>query len=464
MRENSTIRDSRTRRTILKGAGAGVIAGIAGCTSIGSDSDAPTEGSGGSETTSNGNSNSESTTVEFWFTNFDNNAVSEANRWYFNRMGNEYNIQIKPSALSYEDMRKSFVTGAKTGTPDLLNGSLSQTGEYAKAGLIEPLTDRAEEMEWFGDFADGALNACSYQGELYGLPMIGGGRVLFYRTDILEEYGGPPETLKDLIEIGSAISRDKDEMNGFLNTTNKGGVRAFQEFMSHMFQMGDGMFQLNGDSWEVVPDPDDIGQVFKKFYHDIYLGDGATPANPDARGSNWESVDIGYLRGQHAMGEGGNWWFGFADRAPDSDKAKEILQNTGAVKIPHASGAVDPRSTYLSATPTMMNTHSENKDAAWAALKEHASPTMIKKYGQNSEKFIGPPMITSLDSAYTRDDRQFINKSAETGKAISFVNWGKFRPALYTEMQNVIYDKKDPFQAAEDLYAASKEMVAEFRV
>jgi ABC-type glycerol-3-phosphate transport system substrate-binding protein len=295
--------------------------------------------------------------------------------------------------------------------------------------------------------------------------MIGGGRVLLYRTDVLDEYGfEPPETLKDLVEIGTEITKSEDGMYGFLNTTKQGQVRAFQEFMTHMFQMGDGVFALEDGEWSVTTTPDDIGKVFKWFYHDMYNGDGATPANPDARGSDWQAVDIGYLQGNHAMAEGGNWVWGFTDRAPDAEQAKEILENTGAAKIPNAPGAADPMSTWLGATPTMLSANSDAPEAAWTALREHASPTMIEKYGQTSSKFLGPPMITSLDSVYTREDRQFLNESVKTGKSISFVSWGKPREALYSEMQQVVYDRKDPFTAGEDLHAAFTEMTSEFKV
>jgi ABC-type glycerol-3-phosphate transport system substrate-binding protein len=403
--------------------------------------------------------------VEFWFTNFDTAALEEQNQWYFERMQQQHGIEIQPDSFSYEDSRKKFLTGAQTGTPDLINGSLSHTGEYAKAGLIEPLTDRAEEMPWFDEFADGAIEACTYRGELYGLPMIGGGRVLLYRTDVLEEHGfEPPETMEDLIDIGTEISNSDSDMYGFLNTTKKGEVRAFQEFMTHVFQMTDGMFALDGESWTVLPSADQLGEILDYNYKRLYLGDGATPANPDARGSDWRSVDIGYLQGNHAMAEGGNWVWGFTDRAPDAEQATEILENTGAAKIPSAPGASDPRATWLGATPTMMNTHATDIDAAWTALREHASPEMISRYGEDSTKFVSPPMISSVESDITREDRSFLNESVQTGKSISFVSWGKPREAMLTAIQQVIYDRQGPYEAGTELHEKLVSMTEEFRV
>jgi ABC-type glycerol-3-phosphate transport system substrate-binding protein len=462
MQEDGSDRSGVTRRRVMRVAGVGAGMAFAGCAG---DTDTGDGGSGDDSASSGGDgSGSAPSEVEFWFTNFDNDALDEQNQWYYDHMETEFNIDIVPSSPSYEDMRKSFVTGGETGTPDLLNGSLSQLGEYAKAGLVEPLTERAEQMEWYDDFAQGALNACKYNGDLYGLPMIGGGRVLFYRTDVLDEYGGPPETMEELIEIGASISNERDDMEGFLNTTKSGGVRAFQEFMTHVFQLSDSMFERDGDTWTVGTSAEDLGKVFDWFYARMYQSDGSTPASPDALGSSWEAVDVGYLNGNQAMVEGGNWIFGFLDRAQDSSRAAEILENTGAAKIPNVPGAKDPKATMLGTTPTMLNANSDVTESAWTALREHASPTMLEKYGEDSSKFVGPPMITTLESAYTREDRQFLNESVNTGKAISFVNWGQFRPALYDEMQQVAYGKKDPYDAGEDLYAKSQEMAGEFKV
>jgi ABC-type glycerol-3-phosphate transport system substrate-binding protein len=441
---------------VLAGVGSGVAAALAGCTGGGTDSS-----NGGASTTGS----VDSSTVEFWFTNFDNASLEEQNQWYFDRMQQQHGIDIKPDSFSYADSRKKFLTGAKTGTPDLLNGSLSHTGEYAKADLIEPLTDRVKQLDYYDEFADGALEACSYQGEIYGLPMIGGGRVLLYRTDVFESYGfEPPETMEELVEIGSEITKNEDGMTGFLNTTKKGEVRAFQEFMTHVFQMGEGLFSLDGDSWNVVLNGDELGEILDWFYARQYLGDGATPADPDARGSGWEAVDIGYLRGNHAMAEGGNWVWGFTERAPDADKAKEVLENTGAARIPAPPSASDPRSTWLGATPTMMSAYATDKEATWTALREHASPEMIRRYGEDSSKFISPPMIQSVDSAVTREDRSFLNESVKTGKSISFVSWGKPREAILSAIQQVVYDETDPYDAGTELRKRLSEMTQEFKM
>jgi ABC-type glycerol-3-phosphate transport system substrate-binding protein len=51
------------------------------------------------------------------------------------------------------------------------------------------------------DFSQGPLEACRYQGKLYGLPVFSATCIMYYRTDLFEQAGiaGPPKTWDELV-------------------------------------------------------------------------------------------------------------------------------------------------------------------------------------------------------------------------------------------------------------------------
>lgn len=77
--------------------------------------------------------------------------------------------------------------------------------EFAAAGWAAdleqffPIEDRA-------DFFRGAIQACTIRGKVYGVPFWTSGGLLYYRKDLLEQYGfQPPETWDELVTQASTI-------------------------------------------------------------------------------------------------------------------------------------------------------------------------------------------------------------------------------------------------------------------
>jgi len=437
-------------------AGGAAVAGFAGCTSSEDSSS-----SGEDATDASGSSGQSSTKITHWAGYFDD--PDFPTDWYTEKAVERLGIEIQTSAFSYESLKQKFLTGGGTGTPDLLNGTFSQVGGYATSGRLEPITDRAEELDYFDEYPDSLISALTHKGELWGLPIQANGRILYYRKDIFEELGvDPPSDAESLLEIGEMVTQEIDGMFGFHNTTKKGEVRAFQEFMSHIYQVSDSLFELNNGEWSVTPSADDLGTVFDYFYARPYLGDGPTAANPGDRGTDWSANDIGYIEGNYAMIEGGPWILGFASQASDPEDAQEVLNNTGAVSLPAPPDASNPQGTYIGINTNMMNADSNNKDAAWDAFSLFSSPELHRTAASDDPQFISPPVFDNIDSGITSDDRQALNTAIENGTALTYVNWGPVQQEIWNEAQRVIFGRKDPYQAGEDIHASFQEVATSF--
>jgi multiple sugar transport system substrate-binding protein len=82
----------------------------------------------------------------------------------------------------------------------------ANVAEFASAGWVLPLLDHYPEEYDFDDFLAARLAVAQFEGQPYFAPFMGGGDLMFYRADILEEAGlEPPTTLDEMIAVVEAL-------------------------------------------------------------------------------------------------------------------------------------------------------------------------------------------------------------------------------------------------------------------
>ena len=111
------------------------------------------------------------------------------------------NIKIDVTYMSSDDIKANTKIAASSGTlPDMwYNWSGVLAEFYAENGLCMDLTDYAAENGWEEKYLEGAIEQCSYNGQLIGLPQNLVSLDMYYRADIFEEYGiKVPTTLAEL--------------------------------------------------------------------------------------------------------------------------------------------------------------------------------------------------------------------------------------------------------------------------
>lgn len=446
-----------SRRSLVKGLGVGASVALAGCAGNGGSSDRQLGGDDGGSSTdqssesSSGGSGKEALFWQYAFPNDDSPPIWKDTFKENYNAGSEAPLKI--GRFSYEDLRQKFLTGARTGDPDAIEGVLSHLTEYVKAGHLEPLDDRAQELEYFDGFVDSALDAMRYQGKLYGLPYSGNGRALIYRKDVLDELGQePPETAQEFHEIGRLINKEVDGIQAYHNCTKDGSVRAFQEWMSHVYQHTDQLYVSEGDSWKVNVDADTLGQVFDNWYYQVWAADEPL-GNPDQLGTGWQVNDPGYLNGQFAFIECGTWLRGWTTgtNINDTEATTKLLdENTGVAHLPYGDGG--SKGTFLEVKPVMVNSHSEQKDAAWDIISTFASPDTMNAMGEDAPGRAMTPVHEGVESTITNENWKPFVDVFKTGRALAKIGWGPVREPFYRLMQEVSYGKTDPYKAGTQLH------------
>ena len=372
--------------------------------------------------------------------------------WLQKTYKSNYGASLKMTHFEYMGERKKFLTGARTGQPDAIEGLLSHLAQYAKADLIQDLTEEAKALPYFDSYDDSAINAVTYKGKIYGLPYTGNGRALVYRKDIFDKHNlEPPTTTEEFLKVGRTIKEKEEDIIPFHNCTKTGSVRAFQEWYSHMVQVADHVYKRDGDGWKVVPSAKDFGTVFDDYYYKVWASDNPI-ADPKQLGTGWQTNDPGYLNGKFAMIECGPWlrtWT-TGDNINNSSETKKLLdEKTAIANLPHPSGG--RQATYLEVKPMMANAYSKHKDLATDVVKLASSPTAIKEMKQING-FTATPVTSKVKSSIDNPNWKPFLEVFKSGVPLAKVNWGPVRESFYEYMQRVAYGKMDPHKAGQQLH------------
>ncbi len=414
-----------SKRDMLKATGVTAAASLAGCLGGGSDQ------------------------LTFWWVEGDSDTHQPVNDWLTETVESETDRELEITGYAYSDLRQNVLTGGNQGTPDVIEGVIEHPGDYVGADIIEPLTDRTDEVPHFDGFLESALDAFRFQDELWALPYTGNGRALVYNKDVLAEYGyedGPPSDIDEFMELAGTINEDHDDMNGFHLTTERGEVRVTQEFLSYVYQHTDGpLYEWDGDEWALQADSSTFEPILDDIYYRLFHGDQPT-ASTDYRSAGWETNDVGYTEGDHAMIHCGPW----IDVFRDTDQQEAMLdENTAVSLLPTHSDATD--ATYMEVKPLMLNAHSDDLESGMAVASALSSPEGLEQLAEVDAGAVATPVHEDVESTIDNEDYMTFTDAFENGVAPAPIAWGSIREAIYDAIDNVIFDEETPGEAADEL-------------
>ncbi len=96
--------------------------------------------------------------------------------------------------------------------PDVIIGPADWMGPFVVQKLIEPIDSYVSENEK-KEFIPNVLEGCVYQGKLYGLPESYKCVALIYNKELVKV---PPKNTRELIDMGLAITDEKESKYGFV--------------------------------------------------------------------------------------------------------------------------------------------------------------------------------------------------------------------------------------------------------
>ncbi|KIL49847.1 sugar ABC transporter substrate-binding protein [Jeotgalibacillus soli] len=117
----------------------------------------------------------------------------------FADMAASFNEQYPGVEVNFEEIpwanreQKLLTALAANQGPDVFYLIPDMMAQFAETGVLEPITDYIGDDWGQDDYADTTLEAVTYQGDLYGLPILREVTTQIYNKNILEEVGGDPE-------------------------------------------------------------------------------------------------------------------------------------------------------------------------------------------------------------------------------------------------------------------------------
>lgn len=129
-----------------------------------------------------------------------------------------------------QGMSDRYMLALMTGTaPDVMLTALDWSATFGGAGLLSPLNDLIDADNFdLSPFIQGAINAATIDGNLYGLPWRSETLTLFYNRDLLAGAGfnSPPTTWDEVLNVAEAVHGDG--VSGFGLVGSNFGNLSFQ--------------------------------------------------------------------------------------------------------------------------------------------------------------------------------------------------------------------------------------------
>ena len=218
-------------------------------------------------------------------------------------------ITVQLESVGWGDAYQKIATDVLAGNAaDVMYIGARWIPAFSQLGGILPLEEFADEAK-LATFPDALLSGHHFQDTLYALPVAFSTKVLYYRTDLIEE---APTTWEELLAEAQRVTEETDAFGiGIPGAAHVGTVQHFQKFLH---QAGGAFFDEEGNV--ALETPEALEAL--EFYTGLYLDHGVTP-NPIE--FNREELPTLFAEGRIAMHINGPWARTIMGLEPDNERA-----------------------------------------------------------------------------------------------------------------------------------------------
>ncbi|MGT2463666.1 sugar ABC transporter substrate-binding protein [Sinomonas atrocyanea] len=308
--------------------------------------------------------------------------------------------------------------------PDVLMLDNPDLQQIASTGALAPLSDFKISTD---GFADGVLQAGTYNGKVYGLAPTVNTIALFYNKDLLAKAGiQPPTTWDELKAAAAKLTSGSQYGIAFSAAATYEGTWQFLPFM-----WSNGGDEKNLDS----PQNAEALQLWTDLVKDGSASSGVL---------NWKQADVKdqFVAGKAAMMVNGPW------QLPPLDKAAGL--NYGIVKLP-TKNATDTEVAPLGGeTWTVPQTGNKAKQAKAAEVvgcmnSDEMQLSMAKQRNTVPSKTTLAAQFASQNPKLSVFTDLIKTARARTGELGA--DWPKAATKIYTAVQSALTGKASPADA-----------------
>lgn len=268
-------------------------------------------------------------------------------------------VQTIPWSAAHEKLLTAYAGNA---TPDLCQLGNTWIPEFVALNAIDILDDRLAESSSIRpeNYFPGILATNQIDGQLFGIPWYVDTRLLFYRTDLLNEVGytQPPRTWDELLDISCKLVQSEITDFGILLPSNEweGPI---------IFGLANGSTLLRDNNRY----GDFSGAPFREGfeYYLQFFREGLSPLGM----AGVTNIYQGFAEGYFAMLLTGPWNIHqFKNRLPEN-----MLDQWSTAPVPAPSGAAPGISTAGGSSLVLFSS-SDRKPAAWRLIEFLSQPAI----------------------------------------------------------------------------------------
>lgn len=283
------------------------------------------------------------------------------------RTGIQVEVITMPIPQIREKIMAEFIAGTSTFDVINMNDAIFNTDVTPNLEPLDRYLASSPPVE-YSDVIPGVVDMFRVGDSLYAMPNRVGTGVVYYRTDLFEEYGiAIPRTHAELLEAARRLTLDLDG-DGVTDIYGM-GIKAGDtqtlgsDFIRYFFSFGGDL--MNDDLTEIRFNRD-AGVQTLDLYRTL-VREGLV----DQEYTTWLADDlvVAQQQGRVAMALHFSPSYGRLNN-PD---VSTIAGNVSAFPVPTAPGVPIGR-TWSSAWGLALNRNSRNKDAGWELIREFLSP------------------------------------------------------------------------------------------
>lgn len=343
----------------------------------------------------------------------------------------EYGVTLNVQQLAFGDIRDQLrIAGPAGEGPDVIVGAHDWLGELVLNGLLSPI-DLGDAA---ADFSEVAINAFTYDGDLYGVPYATENIAFFYNTDLVET---PPATWAEVRSLSEEIMDSGAADYGYIRQEGDP-----YHFFPIQTAFGGYVFGIDAEG---SYDPSDVGidapgSIAGLQWVQDMVKDGLIPTGLDG-----VAAETLFMDGNAAMYITGPWNIqNFLDAG---------LNFAIAPAIPAGEEGGEPGKPFIGAQAFMVSAFSENPLLAQAFLTEFVASeeVQLSLYEEGNR---APALLSALEQV----DDPYLAALAEAGAvglpmpAIPEMSavWTAWGDAVTLAMQDTAQSPAELFTTAAD--------------
>ncbi len=356
----------------------------------------------------------------------------------------EHNVTVNLKIVPTGTLLQSVIAGI---APDVAFDCLTtEPVDYALRGAVVDLTEFEDYDEVFSQFSEAAIKPARLNGGVYGMPQTFGFNMMFYRTDIFEEYGWEvPKTWTELKKLIPSLQYNGMEV-GIPHDSSMYAVLLYQN--GGEFYIEDGKY-TNLKSNTCLESFVDFCELFTLYDSPVTFDF----ANRFRTGEMPLAIQNYTVYNQ------------LIAFAPEIKGLWEMVPIPGTED---ENGNINNVSVGTTTYMMLMET-SQNKDTAWEFMKWYMSPQVQSDYGMRMESLLGNcAKVNSANNealslmAWSSSEYRNLTEQLKNVDAIPQVPGGYYLDRVLTFAFNRTYNGSEEQTMGEDPAEVLTQYVKEF--